>query len=691
MSSEPSASNRLGLSRVVSAARPDEVTYSRSDLVAVALLSATVSAWVASAAGEASLGLVVACAFSFFSFYLVGSLFAGFASAFRGVRFELPLRLLLGYAVVNTLLMALAWVSPLGMLGNFAVIQLVAVAILALSPKRSLYRPSRASHWAVALCALATTLWCQDFLDPIEVKGPVTFFKPWVDGFYHAVHIRIFAESHGASTIEDFRMTGVPARLYHYGVYMMPALVKQLSGIHSYGLFAGMLAPVGIFFTGLGACAFFGSIFGKWPGFAAVVGLLLIPDAAQQGMQNPFFSYHWLTHISPSATYGLALLSVAWLFVIQGSLHQSSRQIFCGWCFAALLVAYKLHYVVASSLLLLLVPAFFFGARLSLKKRAFWVFSALVFYVAALYFGQMVPGVPVIRFDGSSIGEILHLVSTFVYKGDFRTLVQGHMGRPFSAPVNLLYGVPYVVLSSLGILAPVLLCLAVWIWKRTRPLYVLFPLLLLGNFLLMFFGLALDFTSSTPDELSHRPVMIVYFFVAAWVGAALALIVIEVERLRKWASTILIGAATLLLVVPAAHGEGVQVMWVMSRISPTRIPTPIVEVAEYIRTHGDESDVFQDAEFDRYYAIAALSERRTFVCHTMTAMQYRSDMVLERSDAVNRLLNLEFEKLVRTTARFMNIRWFIRYQGARVNWPPQLRDDPAFKSGPFYLYDLGSK
>lgn len=664
------------------------VTYSRGDLIGVFLMGAVVSLWASAAAGEFSFLALFACEAMFFCFYLVGTLATASPSLSSGVRFELPLRILIGYIVTSTLLLAAAWMSPLGMLANFTLVAVGALMAFFAVKKRKLYQPSQASLWCVGMCAVATTLWCQDSLDPIRVEGGVTVFKPWIDGFYHAVHIRIFAESHGASTIEDFRMVGVPARLYHYGVYMMPAVIKQASGLHSYAVFAGVLAPVGVFFTGLGACAFFSSLFGAWPGFAAAAALLLLPDGAQQGMQNPFMSYHWLTQISPSATYGLSLLAVSWLFVIHGCVQKSWRQVFAGWGIAAILVMFKLHYVVASSLLLLLVPAAFFAADLGFRKRLLWIASAMTFYAAALYFGQMVPGVPLIRFDGSSLDEILFLVSTFAHEGDLRAFLETHVGRSFSASQNLLYGVPYIVSAALGLFAPLLIGLVLALRKRLNSLYLVFPLLLLGNFLVMFFGLALDHSSSTPDELSHRPVMIVYFFVVAWIGAALGLFLAESGRWGRFVRPALVSLSVVLLTVPASFGPGVQLMWVMRKISPARVPTALVEVAEYIRTHGEKDDVFQDAEFDRYYAIAALSERRTFVAHTLTRMPYRSEMVLVRSDAVNRLLNLKSDKLVKTTGTLMGIRWFVRYTGARAKWPVEMRDNPAFRAGPFYVYDF---
>src|ERR1700690_4177175 len=101
---------------------------------------------------------------------------------------------------------------------------------------------------------------------------------------------------------------------------------------------------MGVFFTGVGAYAFFGSLWGAWPGLAAAAALLLLPDGAQQGMRNPFMSYHWLTQISPSATGGLTLLAVAWLFVIRGCTQGNRLQVIAGWLFSGFLVFYKLHF-----------------------------------------------------------------------------------------------------------------------------------------------------------------------------------------------------------------------------------------------------------------------------------------------------------------------------------------------------------
>lgn len=669
------------------ALRSMTLTYSKADLVAVALIGALVAVWVAVAGRTFSFAALLACEAAFFAFYLAGSLFAGCKPLATGALFDLPLRLLFGYAAVNTALLPLAWISPLGIVENFGILFALTTFAFFSTQARERRPGNPVSLGVVALCAVATTLWCQDSIDPIAEQADTVLFKPWIDGFYHSIHVRIFGQGHGAASIEDFRMAGVPARPYHYGMYMLPAFVKQAADIHSYTAFAGILLPLGTFFTGLAAYAFFGSLWGSWAGLTACAALLLLPDGAQQGMQNPFMSYHWLTQISPSAGYGLALLAVAWLFVIQGCTRGSRTQLFAGWVIAGIVAVYKLHFVVASALLLLLLPALFFRASLSARQRAVWAVSAIALYAAFLVFGQKVPGVPLIRFDGSAVGEILRLIESFAKPGALKDYVTQHTGAQLPWTSNLLFGVPYVLFAALGFFVPLLVVLAFCLRGRVPLLHRILPFVLIANFLVMFFGLALDFSSSTPDELSHRPLMVVYFFVVTWVGAAVGFLLATSPRVTRVARAAVFGLAALLLAVPASLGDGVQLMWAMPRISPVRLPVAQVRAAEYLRTHGNAEDIFQDSQFDRGYAIAALSERRPFISHTMTSMDFRGEMVAARTAAVDRLMGLRNGKLVIGTARAFGLRWFVLQRGNRVHWPPEV-GEPVFEQGAFRIYEF---
>jgi hypothetical protein len=664
-------------------------TYRASDLIAVSLTAAVVAVWVEAAGGSFSFRALLACEAAFFAFYLVGSLFAGWRALAEGVLFDLPLRLLVGYAVVNTALMVLAWVSPLGILANFGILLAIAAALfIAARPVREESPDATVGLMVIGLSLAATTLWCQDTLRPSSIDGNIALFKPWIDGFYHAVHIRIFGASHGAASIEDFRMAGVAARLYHYGVYLTPALLKEASGIHSYTAFAGILAPMGVFFTGLAAYALVGSLWGAWPGLAACAALLVLPDGVQQGMQNTFMSYHWLTQISPSATYGLALLAVAWLFVLRGCAQGSRLQLLAGWLLAGILALYKLHFFIASALLLWLVPPLFFHSHLGRAKRALWAIAAVVIYVVTMAFVRKVPGVPLIRLDGSSVGEILRLVSSFTPPGGLREFLANHVGKASSLLSNLLVGAPFVLLAALGLFVPLLVVAALWLRKRTSPLLVLFPFLLTANFLAMFFGLALDFRRSTPDELSHRPVMLLYFFVVLWVGGAGGLALVESRRLARIARPAILCLAIALLAVPAFFGSGVQRMWAMRNFSPIRVPIGLVGAAEFMRDQGSDRDVFQDSQLDRTYTVAALSEKRAYAARTMTLMPYNSDLLEQRIATVESFMQLRDAAEVTATARKLGLRWFLLEPSDKVDWPDAITSRPAFELNGYRLYRL---
>jgi hypothetical protein len=251
---------------------------------------------------------------------------------------------------------------------------------------------------------------------------------------------------------------------------------------------------------------------------------------------------------------------------------------------------------------------------------------------------------------------------------------------------NLVVGAPFILFAALGLFVPMLALVVTWLRKRTSPLLVLFPLLILANFLAMFFGLALDFHRSTPDELSHRPVMVLYFIVVAWVGGAGGLWLLESRRLGRIARPVLVGLAIVLLAVPAFFGSGVQRMWAMRNFSPARVPIGLVRAAEYMHDHGSDRDVFQDSQFDRTYAVAALSERRAYASRTMTLMPYHGDLLEERIATVERFTELRDATAVVATAQKLGFRWFLLNPSDRVDWPDDLANRPAFQLNGYRLY-----
>ncbi|HEX7597423.1 MAG TPA: hypothetical protein VF518_04360 [Polyangia bacterium] len=658
-----------------------------SDLVAVALCAAVVGVWASVAAGTFSFRALLACEVAFAAFYLVGSLVASWPRLAEGIAFDLPVRLLVGYAVVNTTLFVLAWASPLGIIANFCVVTLLAaVAFARLKPRRQRDGLQTAGLWAMGIGIVAATLWCQDALRPYGPGPATTLVKPWLDGFYHTVHIRIFGAAHGAASINDFRMSGVPARLYHYASYVTPGLLKQASGIPAFTAYTGLMVPMGIFFTGLGAYTLIASFWGSWAGVAACAALLLLPDGAHQGVKNTFMSYHWMVQIAPAATFGLALLAIAWMFLLRGCMRGSLLQVGIGWLVGCTEVVYKAQFFIASALLLFIAPPLFLRG-LKVWHRIVWLGAATVAYVGAIFATKNVPGLPIIRLDGSTTDRLLEIVNTFADPGALRNYIALHLGSAHSWGHNVALGAPYLLIAALGLFAPLLVVFA--IRHRTRwkePLFVL-PLLLVVNFLVMALGLALDNRGvATSEELQHRPFVWMYFALVSWVGGAAGLALVESRRFERWSKRIICGLSLVLLIVPVLKGPGIQRIPMMPEAAYLQQPTGLIKAAEFMRDHGKPQDLFQDAGFDTNYMVAALSDRQAFVSRTFMRVVYNEKLVEERAAAVAQLMQPANPGLVLATAHRLGIRWFLLRPSQAVRWPAEIANKPAFAMGGFRLY-----
>jgi hypothetical protein len=674
-----------------SPAECDRFTIPVADALLVLVCAAVFAGWAATASGTfsflAAFILTVICGTS----YLAGALILNLAGVRRGLLIDFPLRFLAGYMAVNTALFAAVWISPLSIEFNFGILVVAVVAgILTARPRftRDLAAQAGPAMIATVVALAAATLWAQDSLRYMEAVGDVTVFKPWLDGFYHAAHVRLFSVDHGSIGIEDFRLTGVPARPYHYASYMIPALVKAVSGLPAYAGFAGLLVPIGVFLTGLAAYALVASWWGGWPGLLATGALLLLPDGAQQGGGNTFLGYHWMQMVGPGGMYAIVLLTLAWLFVLRGCAGGSFLQVAAGWLSAALAVTFKAQFFVAAAFLLwMFPPAFMVG----LVPRRRWLWSGLalaIFLVAAVVAGGL-PALPVLRLDGSSTAAFLSLVDTFAPPGLLKAILSPWLDPAAPWPGRIGFGALYLLVSTLGVLVLAYPVLATW--KRHEialPLRVL-PALVWANFLVMALGLALDDRGvGTPEELLHRPFVWFYFMTAAWVGGAAGLAIFSAPPRARLATRLaVVGGALVLLAVPAWFGSGVQRLKAMP-LSDLTAPSAAVRATEFVRLHADPDDLVQDSSYDGLYVVTALSERRSFVIASRVQVTYGLAEIRRRVAVVERFKALTSEQLIAETARRLQIRWFILERGDRVGWPQAIVGRPVFEEDGFRVFRL---
>lgn len=656
-------------------------------VLAVAALAGT--GWLAAGTGRFSPGALLALAASLATWWVGGTVLAG-TRPLRGlIPWALPATLLLGFAAVNTALFLLAWVSPLPISGNFALIMAAMVGGAWVSRPRLVRGSWDAAPGAVAvLLALAgATLWARDTLSPLQPQGATVLMKPWLDSFYHAVNVRLFGDAHGAATIEDFRMAGVPARFYHYASYLTPALVRNAGAFSGFEAFAALLVPLGLFTTGLGAAALVGSWWGGWAGVGAVAAVLLVPDGFHQGGGNPFLGYHWMQQVGPAGAYGVALLALAWALLLAACRQARWAGLLAAWLLGGLVIVYKAQFFVASALLLWLLPPLLFAGR-SRRLRAGWLAAAAALFAGGVVVSQRVPSLPGIWLDGSSTAQLLALVQQWALPGAVSDLFAGRLGPALPWLQNVLLGAPYLIVAVLGFWTLAWAAVAVLLRREDGRLALLLPAIFAANFLVMALGLAMNQRGiGTPEELLHRPFVWLYFVTAAVTGGGLARLLLRPGS-RLPARRVL-GAVVLaaLMLLPLASDRRVQALERMG-MSYLPIPAGFVEASLWLRANAPPGAVIQDSTLDPVFLMTGLSDLRPYVNGTIMPVPHGAEEAQRRMGMVLELRKVRDKATLRAAANELGIDWFVLGPADPVWWPADVVEHPAFESGGVRVYRL---
>ncbi len=665
------------------------------ELAAIAALASAVTLWGVPSRGGVALDVVpFALALAYFCI-LAGRVVVG-ALRLPADRFgDIPTVILVGFLALNTLLLAAALALPLSLSLDAL---LIGVGFVGWAVRGD--PPARRSSSSVqglgclVLSLVAATLWTVDSIEPIVVGPDAVVFKPWADGFTHACFIRLFVDAHGIGSLDHFSMAGEVAPFYHYASFPIPALLAVTSKTSCYLAFATFLVPFGMSLTGLAAFVLARWWWSPGAGLAAAAGVLLIPDASHYGVANPYLSYHWLAETGPTWVYGIAMIAVAWVLVLEGCRAGRLGLVAAGFVATGLTVGYKAHLFAVSAFLIWVYPAFFLRGY-SRRIRLAWLAFSLVTFVLAVRFSWRFPGIPLLKLDGSALKSYVA-----VFTGNLNRSAMGKflaIGPTTTWGHDVLAGVAYLTAGTLGAFAlafPVLAVLLIWIGpgadRRARIEAALFPALVTANYLTMALGLALDDrTHHMTDELLHRPLVWAYFAVAAWTLGCFQECVLRPRLARlgpaRWAVPVVL---LVLLGVPFFFGPGVQVGpdW-GKRCTRMHLPLGLVRCAEFLREHSARGQVVQNSERDTWNVLSGLAERPVYVADTWrVAGKQNNEKILRRLDELADFRRLTDPAEIAEFAVRRKIIWYVLDPATEVAWPESTLVRPAFESGGFRVY-----
>lgn len=629
-----------------------------------------------------------------------GSVFRRLISPLFTSPARVAFQLFIGYFVFNSLLFLFALCSPLGMMLNLATLALLAITGLIICARRpapvmgedtpeSVHRDAWASVAAVLLACLGATIWCGDAQAPLQVVNDNTVFQIWPDSFIHAREISVFANAHGIASVQDIKLAGGRAPIYHFASYLSPAAISSMSGASAMQVYASFQLPFGIVLTGLAAYCLMSKLFGCWPGVAATVAIVLVPDAFQQGFQNRYLSYNFMAQINLGLLYGIACAALAWMFMLDGCRRGKTGTVLLAYSFLGLCLFYKAHVFVANSYLLMIFPFLFFQPVRVQWRIVFGLLATLLFCLV-ISWSQSNPRVPVLRLDGSGIGRYIITLLGYYDAGWMKSvftkifLVEKH-----GFLIEALYAASMLMISTFGFWIAGLAITFIKGWRSIPKEFVLFPILVLGNYLIMTMGLAEDTRGvGTPDELINRPLVWAYFVVAAWSAAFGYRLFIGIDIPKGKAIAGVVGVLAVCVGATVFVAPNLQTLPHLpghsNFIQSGSVPECLVKAADYLRRSSLPNSIVQDTEADPRFIFTALSERQLYVGNT----------TFGGGNPVHRQRLLELAKIrtiphaheLNESFRKNGIEWFLAYPDSNLAWPKVVLNNPAFSCNGYRLF-----
>ncbi len=606
--------------------------------------------------------------------------------------------LLVGMIFLDVILLAFAFTLPFGMTGDMMVILVCIGVFVWCKPGWRIFHQSLKTMYLdkIGLCALFVTLvasglWSTENLQGFSFPSPgIIEIHPWIDVCLTARQISLFMNSSGASSLSSIYMWGYHLPIYHYGSYMIPALLGSLSGVSSFSLTTATLAPLGFIWTGLAAYITGKIIFGRHAGLVAVIGLLLMPDASYIGLGNRWSGYFFFQQVGMGGGYAVSALAVAWAYVIEAIRKNSIRFLIISLSFCAISAVFKVTITVVYIIPLLIFMAVYFRS-VDWKIRGGALFCAGIAYCLTLQFIREIPNAPTLQF--STKGAYLNL-STLIgfFKPDRAQWLMNLLKMSSSYYWQLLFGIPLILLATYGVWIFVLPFVLGYISRlHYSPCIVVMPLLIILSHLVIALCLAPN-SSVVNDyyEVIHKTFVWPYFLITVCCSSILGMSM--TINGKKYSAGVKIGLGVFVIL-------GFCWVSVMAKTTQTgfslaegytnlKFPRGLYEAAEYVRRFTPKNAIVQYSDNDDYCMVTGFCERYPYVLHLTVNRGKVSEIEKRRFATVENILNQQDIASVRKTAEAAGIDWFIVSNQRKLRWRNQAGVSPAFQYDGFCVYNM---
>lgn len=226
----------------------------------------------------------------------------------------LPASFVAGVSVVSCTMLAPSWALGWSAQNAFLLCAaLILIAALVLSKKVAQPQPVRPLDAIVILpCVVLAVYFCRHIAQSLPTIMLDNTLPAWFDYFAHGTITASFGGTF-LSSVGDIMLPGVDRVFYHYGSFMLPAALSEISGLSGLALATSILLPLGLLVGLCGLFALAAELAGLGAALIAVWLLACLPDASHYFLKNGFLGFHWLTFVSPGTGYAIGTAAIAYL------------------------------------------------------------------------------------------------------------------------------------------------------------------------------------------------------------------------------------------------------------------------------------------------------------------------------------------------------------------------------------------
>jgi len=534
---------------------------------------------------------------------------------------------------------------------------------------------------SLAVIVLGSILWTINNLQGLTTtpKGEIVL-APWIDIFYHAKCISLFAQFQGDPGALNYTMHGDKLPLYHYGSYILSSFVSSLGGIPSLQVATSLYPLFGMLLTGVSIYMLTHMVAGGRCALFAVCFLFFLPDitfwAASDSRQN---SYFFFQQVGIGGSYAVAVMGLALGYAFQAFRKKSTLL-----CVVSLLVFllagfFKMQIVLAYSLLLFL----FIIMNIDWLDKKYLIivtiFSLAIFFTAVSKLNQ-IPSAP--TFSITSSGVIAHLNSV-------QKIIHVTTCNSFAMiPAIISYAIT-LLLTTYGIIFPLTMYL-VYRLRKTVETKKISRLVLLTLISHVAIKLLISDNAGYGDlfEVNHKTFVFPYFITVFCAAYLLTFFIKQriISPLRLSHKLILASLGLFFIVSTGYAAFDLQNWRSLRGYTNIKIDKGLFESSLYAKDHSSPGEVVQLCENDPFDQFGVLADRPVFIAHAIVNTPPVNYNEQQRFSTINKIVQAKSTDTIKALLPTTKISWLLMSPRCYAAWENQL--SPVVTSEGYRLYNM---